>query len=258
MISYRPWGSTEDGRIEFESLTDETLKGALDVIRKGFFPYESVCTAVELNSEPGASEELEKLCLGAARDGVSVVAVDIVTNEVVGVAFNKIQVLNNSEKSYFEQFSDNCRCKSSKYLIDFMIDVDSKKNLFEHYGVDCILEIMFLAILPTYRKRRLGELLVASSMEVGRELKNGKKDVKIPITVDGLRELTNAEVVPSLISAIMTSNYSLKIAMKLRFNQLLQVSYEDYEFNGKKFSERINREHRFCTLVAKRIASTSK
>lgn len=91
-MSYRPWGSTENGQIEFESLSDETLEGALNVIRKTFFFYESVCVAVDLMSEPGASEELEELCLYAAKDGVSVVAIDITTNEVVGVAFNKIQV----------------------------------------------------------------------------------------------------------------------------------------------------------------------
>lgn len=92
MSYYRPWGSNENGQIEFESLSDETLEGALDVIRKSFFLYESVSIGVELSSEPGASEELEELCLNAAKDGVSVVAIDITTNEVVGVAFNKIQV----------------------------------------------------------------------------------------------------------------------------------------------------------------------
>lgn len=96
MSSYRPWGSTEDGRIEFESLTNETLEGALDVIRKSFFLYESVCIGVNLTSEPGASEELEELCLNAAKDGVSVVAIDVHSNEVVGVCFNKIQVSETS------------------------------------------------------------------------------------------------------------------------------------------------------------------
>lgn len=96
MPSYRPWGSTEDGRIEFESLTDETLEGALDVIRKSFFVYESVSKAVDLNSEPGACKELEELCLNAAKDGISVVAIDTTSNEVVGVCFNKIQVSKHS------------------------------------------------------------------------------------------------------------------------------------------------------------------
>ncbi|XP_012235353.1 arylalkylamine N-acetyltransferase-like 2 isoform X2 [Linepithema humile] len=256
MPSYRPWGSTEDGRIEFESLTDETLEGALDVIRKGFFPHESICTGVNLTSEPGASEELEELCLNATRDGVSVVAIDVHSNEVVGVCFNKIQILSaGSEKSYFESFRDNCRYKSSKHLVDFMINIDSRINLFKHYNVNCILELMFLATLPDYRGRRIGELLITSSLELGKELRRDKK-VKTPVTIHCSNELTNADTVPVLASAIMTSSYSQRIAMKLHFDQLLEVSYDEFEFDGKKFSETISREHQRCTLVAKRLALT--
>lgn len=94
MPSYRPWGSTEDGAIEFESLTTETLKGALNVFREAFCADEAVSIGVDLLAEPGADQELEELCLNAARDGVSVVAIDVSTREVVGVSFNKIQVLN--------------------------------------------------------------------------------------------------------------------------------------------------------------------
>lgn len=99
MPPYRVWGSTEDRTIDFESLTNETLEGALDVMRKSFFVYESVSRGVDLLSEPGASEELEKLCLDAAKDGVSVVAVDIYSGEVIGVAFNKLQVNKKDEKA---------------------------------------------------------------------------------------------------------------------------------------------------------------
>lgn len=91
-LSYRPWGSTEDGTIEFESLTSATLEGALNVIRESFFPEESACIACDIQSEPGATEELEQLCIHTAKDGVSVVAIDVNTMEVVGVAFNKLHV----------------------------------------------------------------------------------------------------------------------------------------------------------------------
>ncbi|XP_077281325.1 uncharacterized protein LOC143907997 isoform X2 [Temnothorax americanus] len=232
MSHYRPWGSTENGQIEFESLTDETLEGALDVIRKSFFLYESVSIGVELNSEPGASEELEELCLYAAKDGVSA---------------------NSSEKSFFERFSDDCRYKSSKALVDFMINVDSRVNLFKHYYVDCILEIMFIATLPTYGKRRIGEMLITSSLELGEELRRDK-NVRIPIAIHGSDEVTNADAVPALASAIMTSNYSYRIAMKLHFDVLLEVSYDEFEFNGKKYSERVGQEHRQAVLVAKRLS----
>ncbi|XP_011171947.2 uncharacterized protein LOC105204547 [Solenopsis invicta] len=255
MSHYRPWGSTENGQIEFESLSDETLEGALDVIRKSFFLYESVSIGVELTSEPGASEELEELCLNAAKDGVSVVAIDVTTNEVVGVSFNKIQVAtNSSEESFFEHFRDNCQYKSSKALMNFMIDMDSRINLFKHYYVNCILEIMFLATLPAYGKRRIGEMLITSSLELGNKLRHGK-NVRIPVMIHGSNEVTNADAIPTLASAIMTSSYSQRIAIKLHFDQVLEVQYDQFEFNGKKFSERIDQKHQRVVLVAKRLSS---
>ncbi|KOC61687.1 hypothetical protein WH47_05835, partial [Habropoda laboriosa] len=254
MSPYRVWGSILDGAIEFESLTTDTLKGALNVIRESFFVSESVCRGVDLLSEPGAAEELEKLCLDAAKDGVSVVAIDVNSGEVVGVAFNKIQVLKNStEESAFEIFSKNCKHKSSKALVDFMINVDARINLFKHYNTDCIFEIMFLATLPDNQKRRIGELLVSSSMEVIQELKRKGYTVKIPVTINGDNTIQNLEAIPSLVSAIMTSNYSQKIAEKCGFESLASVTYDEFNFNGKTFSERIGEEHQNCVLVAKRL-----
>ncbi|XP_015116885.1 uncharacterized protein LOC107041041 isoform X2 [Diachasma alloeum] len=253
MPSYRPWGSTPDGAIEFESLTTETLPGALEVMREAFFADETTCRGVDILSEPGATEELEELSSDAARDGVSVVAIDVATGKVVGVSFNKIQMQQKSgEKSAFELFSENCKCKSSKGLVDIMILVDSQVDLFKHYNVDCILEVMFLATLSSHRGRRIAELLVASSIEIARQLKRGK-DVQTPVEVAGTDAITNPNCVPGLVSAIMSSNYSQRLAEKLGFNSLAEVSFEDYVFDGKKASERINDVHKSWRLVAKRI-----
>lgn len=254
MPSYRPWGSTEDGAIEFESLTEDTLEGALDVIRRSFFVHESVSRGVALLSEPGAARELEELCLDAARDGVSVVAIDVATGRVVGVAFNKIQVNNYGERSAFEVFSENCKCKASKALVDFMINVDARLNLFEHYNVDTILEIMFLATLPGYTRRRIGELLTSSSVELASELRRGKP-VKTPVTVLGDNTLRNPKSVPQLVSAIMTSNYSQKIASKCGFETLTRVDYTEFSHDGCTFASRVGSEHRDCTLVARRLSA---
>ncbi|XP_017881912.2 uncharacterized protein LOC108626019, partial [Ceratina calcarata] len=253
MPPYRVWGTSEDGSIEFESLTDATLDEALKLIRTCFFVYENVSKAVELVSEPGAMEELEELCVDAAKDGVSVVAVDVNSGEVVGVAFNKIQVATSgSEKSAFQLFGENCKYKSSKALVNFMIDVDSRIDLFKHYNTNCIFEVMFLATSPSRQKCRIGELLVSSSIEVAKELKKGN-GVKTPVTVNGDNSIQNQEAVPTLVSAIMTSNYSQKIAAKLGFEKLAIVSYKEFSFAGKSFSENIGEEHKNSILVAKRL-----
>lgn len=131
-----------------------------------------------------------------------------------------------------------------------MIDVDSRFNLFKYYNVDCILEIMFLATAKEYRRRRIGELLVASSMEIGHELNRGK-DVKVPVEIWNDDSLSNQAAVPALCSLIATSDYTAKIADKFGFSRHVSVSFKDFEFRGKKFSETADNE---CSILcAKRI-----
>lgn len=61
-------------------------------MRKSFFIDENVSIAVELYKFPNAIKELEELCIRAGNDGVSVVAVEKESGQVVGASFNKIQV----------------------------------------------------------------------------------------------------------------------------------------------------------------------
>lgn len=65
----------------------------IQVIREGFCKDEAVCIGTEVNLNPRAIEEIIELCAYAALDGVSLVAIDVNSNEVVAVAFNKIQVI---------------------------------------------------------------------------------------------------------------------------------------------------------------------
>lgn len=254
MPSYRLWGSTDNGEVEFESLTSETLQGALRVIRESFFKYESVSNAVDLLSEPGAAEELEELCLDAAKDGVSVVAIEVATGQVVAVSFNKIQILPPAgAKGSFEKFVENCKHASSRALVEFMLDVDSRANIFEHHNVQTILEIMFIATLPSHGRRRLGELLAAASVEIARQLKSGN-DVKTPVEINGVATIANRNAVPEICSAICTSNYSYKLFGKVGFDTLITAQYTEFEFKGKKYSQRIGEEHKSCAVVTRRLS----
>lgn len=73
--------------------------------------------------------------------------------------------------------------------------------------------------------------------------------------IHGSDEVTNADAVPALASAIMTSYYSNRIAMKLHFNKVLEISFDKFEFNGIKYSEKISQPHQHVALVAKRLSS---
>lgn len=61
-------------------------------MQSSFFQHENVCTAMELYKNPEAIKELVKLAEEAAKDGVSLVAIDKKNDRVAGALFNKLQV----------------------------------------------------------------------------------------------------------------------------------------------------------------------
>ncbi|XP_076384146.1 uncharacterized protein LOC143262071 [Megalopta genalis] len=169
------WGSIEGGEIEFESLTEDTLEGALQVIRKSFFPNESICKAVNLISAPCSVRALEELCVEIAKDGVSIVAVDVKTGEVVGVVLNKIKILRDHpmprdpvtnprrpcgrppfrrhrpvlwrpcQKSWLERFKDNCAIIGLLKLVILLI---LTAFLFSLAAVTRLMELTVIVMYP--------------------------------------------------------------------------------------------------------------
>jgi len=104
-MSGRVWARSEDRTVEWVSMRADQLAGAIDVMRESFFPNETISKALLLNERKRASAQVERLAKLAANDGVSIVAVEVATGRVIGVAFNKIQV-NSAKHSTTLQISE--------------------------------------------------------------------------------------------------------------------------------------------------------
>ena len=104
-MSGRVWARSEDRTVEWVSMRADQLAGAIDVMRESFFPNETISKALLLNERKRASAQVERLARLAANDGVSIVAVEVATGRVIGVAFNKIQV-NSASHSTMAQISE--------------------------------------------------------------------------------------------------------------------------------------------------------
>lgn len=83
------------GQFEYVSLTLDRLQETVEVLKNSFFPHENVCKMVGLADCPEAIAAYEESVIDIARNGVSVIAVDQITDKVVGVSLNVIQVHNN-------------------------------------------------------------------------------------------------------------------------------------------------------------------
>lgn len=65
------------------------------MMRNSFIINENVCKAIGLAQSDKATQQFENLVRLIAEDGVSLVAIEMESDTVVGAAINKIQVINH-------------------------------------------------------------------------------------------------------------------------------------------------------------------
>lgn len=148
--------------------------------------------------------------------------------------------------NYFESFRDeHCISESSKSLMQYMITMDSKINLFEKFNIDCLFEIMFLATLPEFEGKGIGSTLVSCSVELAKLLKNGQAIENLPDDSKHKR--------PKMVSALFTSKISQRVGSKNHFKQINEVPHSEFVFRGKTYTDRIGLEHPTSILVVKEI-----
>ncbi|EFA04145.1 uncharacterized protein LOC660825 [Tribolium castaneum] len=231
--------------IQCQQLTAEYLEETLDLIDISFFRYENVSTVLEIAKDPEALRELRQLTLAAAKDGVTVIAIDKTKNKVVGAALNKLQVRDNPA---FEIIAQSWKNPKSKAIVQLMADIDNLCNLFDHCKTDAILELMFLTTLPEYGGKGIGVKLTEATQDIGRSLLKGI-NVKKPI--DGQK--LSLEPAPKIVSAIFTTFVTQKIGRKLDWTIVAEKNFADYEFEGRNFGKIIGKETPTVTLEYKSL-----
>ncbi|XP_065091388.1 uncharacterized protein LOC135712338 [Ochlerotatus camptorhynchus] len=241
------WGRCCNGEVEIIYYDEKYREQSMDVLRKSFFLNETVCIGSEVNLDPQAQLDLEQLCLDVGRSGTSLIARHVPSNRIVGVSFNVLQTPSApGDLNYFESFrDDHCISESSKSLMQYMITMDSKVNLFEKFNIDCLFEIMFLATLPEFEGKGIGSALVSCSIELAKLLKNGQAIENLPDDSKHKR--------PKMVSALFTSRISQKVGSKNHFKQINEVPHSEFVFHGKTYTDRIGPEHPTSILVVKEI-----
>lgn len=126
-----------------------------------------------------------------------------------------------------------------------MIAMDAKFNFFEHYKVDALLEIMFLATLPEYMQKGIAYKLCLYSIELAKEFKNG---VNLDMLPSNIRNFP-----PKLVTSMFTSSKPIKLGEKLGFKTLVVEPHKNFSFKGKTFAERNGDPNCVSVLVAMEI-----
>ncbi|XP_062565868.1 uncharacterized protein LOC134228101 [Armigeres subalbatus] len=241
------WAPCCNDEVEIIFYDEEYREQSMDVLRKSFFLNECVCIGSEVNLDLQAQVDLEQLCLDVGRSGTSLIARHVPSNKIVGVSFNVLQTPSApGDLNYFETFRDqHCISESSKNLMQYMITMDGKVNLFEKFNIDCLFEIMFLATLPEFEGKGIGSALVSCSIELAKLLKDGQATENLPDDSKHKR--------PKLVSALFTSKISQRVGMKNHFEAINEVPHAEFVFRGKTYTDRIGPEHPTSILVVREI-----
>lgn len=128
--------------------------------------------------------------------------------------------------------------------MNYMIVADSRVDIFEHFNVDSLLEIMFLAVLEDYGRKGIGYNLCKYSVELAQDLSEGK-DVE--------KYLNKDEPRPQLVSSLWTGRNTQIIGARLGFDVIYQEPFTEFSFNGKSFAERNGDLNLTYQLAAKRV-----
>ena len=114
--------------------------------------------------------------------------------------------------------------------MNYMIEADSRIDIFEKFGVNSVLEIMFLAVLNDYNGKGIGCELVKYSVELAEDIKSGK---------DREKYLGSGEPAPQLVAALWTGRGTQAIGKKLGFEVIFKETFAHFSFEGKNFAERV-------------------
>lgn len=94
-------------------------------------------------------------------------------------------------------------------------------------------------------------------MEVGKKFKSG---FIVPLTVEDLgpkykflQDRQPVDTYPKLCQAIWSAPATQKIGKLLGFDVHLTVSFNEFMFNGKSYSDRLGNDALFCELAALKL-----
>ncbi|XP_066156145.1 uncharacterized protein [Euwallacea fornicatus] len=224
--------TSNDGSIEYLRLQKGLLEEAIKVMQESFYVNENVCVALGLPHQPESFGEMDLMLKWAAKDGISIAAIDKETGKVVGASFNKFQEAETSE--FYPKYIKSCQHNAAKNVAKWMQDMGKIFDIFEYCKVKSGVEIMFVGILPEYRRRGIAKKLFEVSIDVARGLNRGE-DVRISIDEEALEVAPP----PEIVTAICTSFVTQKIAEDLKFKRAKEFSFSKFVYDGVALESRV-------------------
>lgn len=188
--------------IQLVHITREHFEAVVDFSRQYFLQDEPLCRSIGLQWNPAS----ESFVRHAINQEISVMAVDTSKdNKIVGVRAHR--VVKRDEKDSWDPPEE----QSTKKIFDF---VDYAYKQFDPWSkfqeIDSLIDCKFLAVHRDYRGRNLSVRMMEFMFEFMRR-------EKIP-----------------LVFVLVSGKFSRAVMEKLDFENVFEMSYEDYRVDGQR------------------------
>ena len=219
-------------KVYFSALKPEHREGAVKLVLQNFLKNEPACKHLRMKYFPEHDIHAEMYFNEMADQGLSFVAVDRETNQVVGVLFNTEYYPDrtNPLSEVLEKETDECKgsCEFKRFLSVYEQNRSVVPDIFRHYGVDRCFYFGFLCVNPEYSNMGIATTLVKLSEEHAKSL--GHRLCIVDATAGQTKHIC---------------------VNKLGFNVLGEMKYKDFEFYGDKPLTHVN-ENETMQYVAKK------
>lgn len=120
-------------------------------------------------------------------------------------------------------------------MVEWMLEVADSIDIFEYSKGQSGLEVMFLGVLPEYRKRGIAKTLFEVTIDLAKTIKSGK-DIRKALDGGALSVFRPLD----FVTAICTSFVTQKIVRDLGFECVLELNFDKFVYGGISLSGQIN------------------
>lgn len=125
-----------------------------------------------------------------------------------------------------------------------MVEADAKVDIYEKYGVNTMLEMMFMAAYPEYGRHGIGGVLGKSVEDLAVQLKQG---------IDLDQFLEPGQPAPPVVATIATTPSTHKVCKYLNCDLLVREKMSDFSPKLRKFVDNLDDPGKVYEVHAKRI-----
>lgn len=203
--------------IQIRKLQQSDEDGVCDVFCENFIRLEPLGRA--LNLDPGVDGKLwlDKAFPSLVSGGVSTVAVDTETMEIIAFGFAFVVYRSDAQALLFSK--DDPRSRKLALVYQGLKSVHAGENFFEKYGIDKFVNIAALGTAEKYQRQGIGARTMEKTLDLIRE-----KNIR-------------------LVTAESTGLFSGRVFQRFGFKKGNQINYDSMVLGGESLVMTKELEH---------------